>query len=544
MKKLILNSLLVLVALIAVNVLAKKFRFRFDLTQDKRYSLSDLSKSSLKAIEDDAVIKVYLEGDFPAEFNRLQSETKQFLTNIASLNSHIKYQFIDPINLTETLIKEGLQPSRLTVQENGVNSELIIFPWATIQYKGKKEIISLLSNDASNGQEGQLENSIAELEYEFTNAIRKVSTERTEKIAILKGNGELDDQYLASFLSDLGQFYKLAPFTLDSVATNPIKTAQELNQFDLAIIAKPTEKFSEAEKLTLDQFIMKGGKTLWLLDNTIAELDSLVTGSSLAMNRDLNLTDQLFTYQVRLNYNLVRDMYAGSIRLADGKLGNQIQYQDYPWHYYPMITTMNNHPINKNVDPVLLKFANTIDTLRGDIRKTVLLQSSKFSKPRGTPFLLSLNEVDTKPIPTDYNNGYQTLGVLLQGAFTSAYANRVKPYNYPSFVSKGVPSKMIVIADGDIIANEVYQGQPLPLSIDKFTRESYGNTTFLLNAVNYLLDDGLLELRGKKLNLRFLDKKKAFAERSYWQSLNVVLPLLILGVLGFSFSLIRKRIYR
>jgi len=544
MKKLILHSSIILVILIVINVLAEKFRMRIDLTQDKRYSLSELTKSSLEAIDDIALIEVYLEGDFPAEFNRLQTETKQHLSNLAALNSHIQYRFIDPIDQSEELIKQGLQPSRLTVQENGVNSELIIFPWATLSYHGKKENISLLSNDAINGQEGQLENSIAELEYEFTNAIRKVSTKRDEKIAVLKGNGELEDVYLASFLSELGQFYQLAPFTLDSVAKQPIKTAQELNQFDLAIIAKPTEAFSEAEKLTLDQFILNGGKTLWLIDNTIAELDSLMLGSSLAMNRDLNLTDLLFSYQVRLNYNLIRDMYSGSIRLADGALGNQTQYQDYPWHYYPMITSLNNHPINKNIDPVLLKFANTIDTLKGDINKTVLLHSSKFSKPIGTPFQISLNEVDKTPVPTDFDRGYQTLGVLLQGAFTSAYANRVKPFEYPSFTAKSEPNKMVVIADGDIIANEVYQGQPLPLSVDKFTRESYGNSTFLLNAVNYLLDDGLLELRAKKLNLRFLDKQKAFAERSYWQALNVVLPLVIMALLGLLFTQVRKRIYR
>jgi len=536
---------LVFIGLILMNFIANSFYKRFDLTQDKRYTLSNVTENILDNIDESVIIKVYLEGDFPSEFKRLQTETRQHLEELKAINNNIKFRFIDPLNNAEELIKQGLQPSRLSTQEAGNVSETIIFPWATIEYKDKIENVSLLATQTTTTQEQQLQGSIQNLEYAFADALHKITSEKKQAIAILKGNGELDDIYVASFLRKLSEYYRLAPFTLDSVSINPQKTLEDLANYDLTIIAKPTERFTENEKFTLDQYITNGGKSLWLLDNVVAEIDSLMkTGETLAYNRDLNITDLLFSYGIRLNYNLIKDMYSSTIRLASGNVGNNTQFQDFLWQYYPVITSKNNHPITANIESVNLKFASSIDTLKNDIQKTILLQSSALSKPLGVPKIISLNEISNKPIPADYNNGNQILGVLLEGEFKSAYASRIKPFETNLYAEKSKSNKMIVIADGDVIANQIHQGQPLELGLDKWTNQQYGNTTFLLNAVNYLLDDtGLIQLRSKTIDIKFLDKQKVYQNKTFWQLINVVLPLFILGLFGITFSYFRKRKY-
>ena len=540
-----LKIIVLLVALILINTVLGRFYKRFDLTEDQRYTLSKTTKSILEKLDERVTVNVYLEGEFPSEFKRLQTETEQHLEELKSINENIKFRFIDPLEQAEDLIQQGLQPSKLSVQEGGKVSEAIIFPWATVEYKDRRENINLLSAQSANSQEEQLQGAIQNLEYAFSDAFHKVSSDKQKSIVILKGNGELDDIYLVSFLRTLGQYYRLAPFTLDSVAKSPQETLKKLNSYDLAIVAKPTEKFSEKEKFALDQYVLNGGKSLWLIDNVVAELDSLMRNQqSLAFNRDLNITDLLFNYGVRLNFDLVKDMYSSTIRLASGRVGDRTQFQDFLWQYHPVVTPKNDHPIINNIEPINLRFANSIDTLKNNISKTVLLQSSPLSKPIGVPSLISLDEVAKKPAPQDYNNGNKILGVLLEGAFKSAYANRIKPFETELFKAESVPNKIIVIADGDIIANQVHQEQPLELGVDKWTNMKYGNATFLLNAVNYLLDDsGLINLRSKTLKIQFLDKQKAFAEQTKWQLINLVFPLLLLALFGFLFWFFRKRKY-
>lgn len=536
---------LLIIALFVLNIIGNSFNKRIDLTKDKRYTLSDETIKIINGINQPLAIKVYLQGDFPAEFKRIQFETNQFLEELNALNHHINFRFVDPINNSKELINKGLQPSKLTVQEDGKTSEAVIFPWAIIHYKDKDEKVSLLSNSFAPTQEIQLQKSIENIEYEFANALLKITTEKSKKIAILKGNGELDDIYLYSFLKELGAHYKLAEFTLDSVESNPQKTLKNLLEYDLSIIAKPTNGFSEKEKLTLDQYIIHGGKTLWLIDNVFAELDSLIqNGNSMTFNRELNLTDLLFNYGIRINYDITQDMYSSTIRLASGNLGNQTQYQDFLWHYYPIIISDNNHPISINLDPILLKFPSSMDTLDNGITKTILLESSPFTKLKGTPVNISLDEIANKPAKEEYNNGKQIFGVLLEGNFKSAYATRVKPFESDLYKEIAKNNKMIIISDGDIIANEIFRGEPLPLNIDKWTSQPYGNSSFLLNSVHYLLDDsGILKLRSKNLVIQFLDKEKAYEEKVYWQVFNLILPLIILTLFGFLFNYYRKRKY-
>ena len=545
MNKNIKNIGLLLIGLFVLNILNQSFYKRFDLTADKRYTLSKTTKSILSTFKKPLFITVYLEGDFPSEFKRLQVETQQYLEELAAENANIKIHFENPDNQREELIKRGMMPSQLTVEENGKLSEAIIFPWAEIVFEEKSTIVSLLPNAIVASQEEQLQKAIENLEYSFSNAINSITQKKRKSVAIITGNGELQDIYQYSFLSEVGKKHKIAKFTLDSVASNPQQTLQDIATFDLAIIAKPTEKFTSEEKFTLDQFITNGGKTLWMLDNVQADQDSLLnSGKMLAYPRDLNLTDLLFSYGIRINTTLIKDLYAAKIALATGTIGNQTQFQNLDWFYHPLVSGNPNHSITKNVAPVRLQFANQIDTLKNNIKKTPLLISSPLSQKVGTPTIIELQSIAEEPEEKDFVAGNQLFAVLLEGDFNSGFKNRIKPFETTIFKENATHNKMIVIADGDIGKNQILKGQPTDLASDKWTNEQFGNKDFLLNAVDYLLDDtGLMELRNKTLKINILDKQKAFRERTFWQFLNVVFPLILLFAFGFVFNYIRKKKY-
>ena len=539
------NITILCVLCIAINFINQSFYKRFDLTADKRYTLSETTNKIISKVNKNLFIQVYLEGDFPSEFKRLQVETRQYLEELAAENSKIKIHFENPNKQREVLIKKGMMPSQLTVEEDGKLSEAIIFPWAEINYGKKTAIISLLPTSVLASQEEQLQKAIENLEYSFSHAISSVIQKKRKKIAILSGNGELADIYQYSFLSEVGKKYRLAKFTLDSVASNAQQTLEDLSNLDLAIISKPTEKFTEKEKFVLDQFITNGGKTLWMLDNVHADQDSLGnTGKMLAYPRDLNLTDLLFTYGIRINTSIIKDIYAAQIPVATGRVGNQTQFKNLDWLYHPLVVGNPNNPITKNVSPVRLQFANQIDTLKNKIKKTPLLVSSLFTQKVGTPAIIELQSIANEIIETDYNNGSQLFAVLLEGAFNSAYNNRVKPFDIDIFKEKSKENKMIIIADGDIGKNQLLKDKPYDLSRDKWTDQQFGNKDFLLNAVAYLLDDsGLIQLRNKSIQIRVLDKQKAFKKRTFWQFLNVILPLILLFTFGVVFNYLRKRKY-
>jgi len=545
MNKKLTNSLFLIIGLIAINVINQSFYQRFDLTEDQRYTLSETTKTILSKVDKPLFITVYLEGDFPSEFKRLQVETLQYLEELSAKNSNIIINFENPDEQREDLIKRGMMPSQLTVEEDGKLSEAIIFPWAEINFGDQTKTISLLPTAIVVSQEEQLQKAIENLEYSFSNAISSVTQKEQKTIAFLSGNGQLADIYLISFLSKVSKKYKLAKFTLDSVVKNPQKTLQELNAFDLAIIAKPTQKFTTEEKFTLDQFIANGGKTLWMIDNVQADQDSLMaTGKMLAYPRDLDLTDLLFSYGIRINTTLIKDLYAAKIALATGKVGNQTQFQNLDWFYHPLVSGNPNNAITKNIAPVRLQFANQIDTLKNNIKKTPLLMSSPLTQKIGTPTIIELQSIADEPLEQEYVSGNQLFAVLLEGNFKSAYKNRIKPFETSLFKENASNNKMIVISDGDIAKNQVLKGKPTDLSRDKWTNEEFGNKDFLLNSVDYLLDDtGLIELRNKTLKISVLDKQKAYKERAFWQFLNVAFPLILLFTFGFIFNYLRKRKY-
>ena len=546
MNKNIKNTAFLILGLILLNIINQSFYKRFDLTSDKRYTLSETTKNIVSNIDDFLFVTVYLEGDFPSEFKRLQAETRQYLEELAAENSKIIINFENPDNQREDLIKRGMMPSQLTVEEEGKLSEAIIFPWAEVAYGKKSTIVSLLPNAIVASQDEQLQKAIENLEYSFSNAINSISQKKQKRVAVITGNGELQDIYQYSFLSEVAKKYRLAKFTLDSVAKSPQQTLQDLTSLDLAIIAKPTEKFTEKEKFTLDQYIANGGKTLWMLDNVQADQDSLFNdGKMLAYPRDLNLTDLLFSYGIRINTTLIKDLYAAQIPLATGKVGNQTHFQNLDWFFHPLVGGNPNHSITKNVSPVRLQFANQIDTLKNNIKKTPLLVSSLLTQKVGTPNFIELQSIADEVIENDYNSGNQLFAVLLEGNFKSAYKNRIKPYKTPLNKENATNNKMIIISDGDIGKNQILKNQPFDLNRDKWTNQQFGNKEFLLNSVDYLLDDvGLIQLRNKTLKIRTLDKQKAFKERNFWQFLNIILPLVLLFVFGFIFNYLRKRKYR
>jgi len=548
----IISLLVLLIVLIVINVLGNRFYKRFDLTQDHRYTLSKAALQTLDHIDSPLIIDVFLEGEFPSEFRRLKNETQQLLEEFELYNDYVKINFINPIedeasrdNNIQMLSERGLQPFQISIKESGKSSQEIIFPWALASYHDQTIKIPLLKNKIGATEQDMVTNSIQHLEYAFAEGFKKLTTEKNKKIAILKGNGQLNDVYIADFLKTIREHYNIAPFTLDSVTKNPQQVLGQLQDFDLIISAKPSQAFSEEEKFVLDQYTMNGGKSLWLTEAIIMDKDSLLneSGRAIAVMKDLNLNDFFFKYGIRINPVIVSDMYSAPITLAIGE-GSNAQFQPIQWQYSPLAASNPNHPITSNLNLIKFDFASQMDTLKNEIKKTVLLRSSQLTKLEGVPMEISLDIVTQEPNPEAFNKGTQTLAVLLEGEFTSVYNNRIKPFQLSEEKNKSVPTKMIVIADGDVIKNDVIKNQPQELGFDRWTGQSFGNKEFLENAVNYLLDDdGLINIRAKEVSIAFLDTEKVSSQKTKWQFMTIVFPLLLLGLFGIGFNYIRKRRY-
>lgn len=539
------NYIKVFLLLFILNIVSNYIYFRKDLTKDKRFTLSEVSKKITTKFKNKVQVEVYLKGDFPLDFKRLSQATQQHLEELKSENPNIRFRFVDPKGKEENLIKKGMQPSSLTIEEEGSVSEKLIFPYALVKNDKKEVIVPLLINSAE-GQEKQLQRSIENLEYAFSNAFMQLITKKQKSVAILRSHGTLEDIYLYDFLSSVKEKYNLAPFTLQpTTMVTPQQIVEDIQKYDALIVPKPTLPFSEQDKMILDQYVINGGKTLWLIDNVYAEMDSLQqTGNAMFVPRDLGLTDLLFAYGVRINFDLVQDLYSGKIAVATGNIGNKTQFKQFLWNYYPLINPNQNHPITKSVEPVILKFPSRIDTLKNNIQKTILLQTSKLTKTTGLPNIVSLSTLADKVNPKQFETPPQTLGVLLEGKFTSSYVFKTKPFDYTNYTKEGVKNKMIIISDGDIVANQVHEGQPTPLNIDKWTGQYFGNKDFLLNSLDYLLDDnGLITLRGKTLEISMLNKQKVMEDKFFWQFVNIIMPLIFMGVFGFVYQWWRKKSY-
>lgn len=528
--------------LVGINVIAAFMFFRWDLTQEKRYTISDATKKLLQNLEHQVVIKVYLTGDFPAGFERLERAIQETLESFVDEGgSNVAYHFIEPTDpkLQEKLIEKGLIPTNLFANEEGKRTERLVFPGAVLVYEGKEYPVQLLKGNKSATPEQQLNQSYEGVEFELASAIRRLAQKDRKRIGILVGHTKVPPPRFSDFLANLQQNYDLY---------FDVQNPENWDKGDLLIISKPDTPFDEDEKFRLDQFVMRGGKLLLFADG--ARVDSVSLEGTFAQPLDVNLDDLLFKYGCRINQNLIKDLSCAMIPLNVGNMGDKPQIKPMPWRFFPLINNFGKHPIVRNLDALYARFPSSIDTIQVEgIKKTPLLLSSRYTQLRKAPVLVGYNEARQQPDPREYNAGEKPIAMLLEGSFSSLYNNRLLP-NDPrmkSFVGKSKPTQIIVVSDGDLIVNDIdyKRDAPLPLGYDRLSGNTFANRDFALYAVDYLADsEGLITARNKQVTLRPLDKLRLKEERTQWQLLNLLGPLVLIGLIGAAWQWNRKRRYR
>tara|TARA_Y100000813_G_scaffold114987_1_gene82340 strand:- start:136 stop:1851 length:1716 start_codon:yes stop_codon:yes gene_type:complete len=555
------NIFIIFIIIISVNVISNFFSFDIDLTEDKKYTLSDNSKKILSQVDDILTIKVYLEGELPTGFQMLSSSINDFLINCKNENSQIQFEFINPNDNNESkkqeiftqLQSQGLFPTDLTIKKTSETSRKIIFPGAIMYFKEKRESVNLLENNFSLSPQENINNSIENVEFHLISTINKILNNRKDNIAFLKGNGELlstqtfditnsvnNDNNNLNYYYNVEEF-DLKKFEFDSINNQPDISLQlkNLNRYKVIIIAKPTIPFNKLDKFLIDQYIMNGGKLLLLIDGVNASIDSInnQNGYFIAKKNDLNLDDQLFKYGVRINSDLVQDLRSTEIPIVTGYSNNRPIQELFKWPYYPLISSKSNHPITNNLDGIKSDFISSIDTLKNNIKKTILLESSNNSRLVQSPSKVSLGIIENPPPVESYNKKNIPLAVLLTGKFTSVFKNRIVPKNNEiNFKSSSDSTSIIIVSDGDLIANEVSSsGNAFPLGYDKFINYTFdGNKKFIINAIQYLNDqNGLIKLRSKNIKLRLLNNDIISNYRIPITLINLILPILIFLFLIF-----------
>ncbi len=561
---------LILVALL--NILLSLVDYKVDLTEDKKHSISTESRHTLDDLDEFIFIKVYLDGDFPVEFKHLQAELLNLLTAFKLINgNNFDFEFINPnkekneqekTNLFNQLVNDGLMPTDIEVRSSSSKSSQIIFPGALIYYKDKCEAVNFLNNSAINNAKENINTSIEELEFKFISAIHHLTKNKIEKIAFLEGNGELtaneiydltesvlENNDKLSYHYDVERF-NIKEFELDSTnkEINISKKIANLNKYKAIIIAKPTIPFNMLEKFIIDQYVMHGGKILWLIDGVSASMDSLQrTNSFIALKNDLNLDDQLFKYGVRINADLIEDLRSTQIPIITGYSNNLPQQSYFPWPYHPLLFSEIDHPISKGLDAIQCYFPNSIDTIKNAIKKTILLTSSKQSRLNPAPVKISLSILQNPPSLESFNKSQLPIAILLEGKFESVFKNRILPKNPTiDFKDRSKATQMIVVSDGDIAKNRVSSnGNIYPLGYDRFIKYTYpGNKKFIMNALHYLCDDvELTKLKSKEIKLRLLDKKRIESNKLLIQLINIASPLFLLLIFTLMFLYSKKKRY-
>ncbi|MGI9582091.1 gliding motility-associated ABC transporter substrate-binding protein GldG [Chryseobacterium sp. RRHN12] len=540
-----------LIVIVPLVIILTYSGIRLDLTKEKRYTLSDNTIKVLESVKKPLTVEVYLEGDFPASFKQLQSETKFMLEEFRKINPKIDFKFIDPIKTKmsqDTLMAMGMQPSILPDVKDGKISQITLFPYAVIKHGNDGVSIPLVVQQAGIDADEQLTRSIEGLEYNLVSNIKNIAAAKRKKIGILVNHDELNPDEFQGFVQLAMENYDAGPIIPKNQTELSLEDVPLLKQMSALVIAKPRKAFTDNEKVILDQYIMNGGKTLWMIDAVNAEMDTLTRSKKvMPFPIDINMTDFFFNYGVRINPALVKDVKKFALlRLVTGEVSGNPQYTSLPWPYYPLGIAENNNPVTKNINPVKFEFPTSIDTLGGrkNIKTKVLFESSERTLLKQVP-----NYVDLKEIASVDSLGQmekpstpKIFAVALEGKFNSAYASRIERKSYPGFKTSSPDNKMIVIADGDVGRNKVIKGKPLPLGVDLLTNEQFGNEQFLRNALDYLLDDSnLMELRNRNIEERLLDRQRITEEKSTWQWLNLLLPLAIIGLLGGLFFWLRKK---
>ena len=556
MKEPLKNSItptLTLIILILFNIVSNYYFTRIDLTDDKRYSISKETRKLIKEIDDIIYFKIYLHGNIPMEYKNLSQELKHMLNELRAYSKYIQYDFIDPssldndeykIALQEELYKKGITPVPHRSYENNKLEETWIFPGITVSYKTKEISIPLINESLMHDPKTVIKQSIDRLEYSLINAIRRLMIKK-KKIGLINGHDETTNNLIESFKELVSANYHIIDLPPINGQLNALKDV------DCIIINNPKDYFTEKDKFIIDQFIMNEGKSIWILGGTNANMDSLTQkNETLVMpleNRNLN--DLLFKYGIRVNNNLIQDLQAAPIPIVTHYIDEKPQWTFFPWTFFPILSTTPNHLITTNINPIKSQFPSSIDTIGNQIEKTILLKTTKNTKISRTPALINLESLKTEPDELTFNNNEQNIAVLLTGFFESVFQDRI-PLNIQedpniNFTKRTAKSnKMIVISDGYFINNQFFKGNSLPVGFDKHTGKQYGNGDFILNCIDYLLDDEMfIKIRSKNTDLRLLNTQKIKTEQKYWKILNILMPILCILIIGLILFTIRKRKY-
>ncbi len=553
--------LYLIILLVALNYLASAFHGRIDLTREKRYTLSQPTKKLLGSLPGDISVDVFLQGDLKSGLRKLSKSTQELLESFQDYGrGKVHFRFFDPLTtlddsakkqLVDSLKHMGIEPMTLQAQSKKGEelSERFILPGAIVKYGDRIFPVNLFKGVANTDENSLYNNAEALLEYKFANAINKLTQQTMPAVGYVVGNGEPLDFSVYNLIEGLRKNYRFGIVRLDSLPVIP-------SAYDALVLVKPTSAFSLQEKLKLDQYVMHGGSILYMIDNLHAEMDSIrLDKETVAYDRGLNLEDLFFKYGVRLNQDLVQDMQCATINFVVGMTGDKPQIQPLPWPYFPLLSGSLTHPISKNLDPVYAKFTNSVDTVRAaGISKQVLLQTSANGRVIGTPAMISFESVKQASDPKFFSRANIPACVLLEGRFSSLYANRLSSgladtlsrlYHQPYLSHAEKPAKVIVCGSAEIVINEITQRGPAPMGYNKDINYTFANQEFLQNCLDYILDpSGILETRSKDLTLRLLDPKKLEDDRSFWQWVNITGPLLLVLAGGMLYQFLRKRKYQ
>ena len=542
---LLANGIMLVVVL---NLLADRYFFRLDLTEEKRYSLKEPTMDLLSQLDDDVYIEVFLAGELNAGFTRFQKSMEETLTEfrIASGN-RIQYAFTDPQSAMSQkaqgefigeLVSKGITPMNVIDNRGGQRSERLVFPGVIIHYGGFEKGVMLLKGNRGGNSDQVINQSIEGLEYELANTIYQLVNSDRKRIGLLNGNGELDSLLIASFNNALLDRYDV--FKVD------LRRKKQIENYDLLIILKPVEAFSTLDKFKLDQYVMRGGRLLLLLDRMDAVMDSASRQDYFAFPYELNLDDLLFRYGIRINPDLIQDRVSARFPVVTGMIGNRPQMTPMDWPFFPLINQYAVHPITRNLDASLLRFTCSLDTVKAEgIIKTPLMFTSPNARRLGAPVRVSVNDLRSNADPLQFQSGLIPVGYLLEGKFSSLFEDRFLPAGAEDeeIIERSDPTQIIVVSDGDLARNEVNprSGQPQQLGFDPVSSYTFANQDLLLNMVAFLMEEGLINVRSKEVKLRPLNKNKVEEERLYWQILNLVAPIVLLVVYGIVRAVLRKR---
>lgn len=553
-----LRKLVILaVSLVLVSYISSFWFFRLDLTSEKRYSLSDLSKEIVQELESPVKVDLFLDGELPAGFRKLQQAVEEKIQDINAYSSQrIHFELHDPYEMTdnqkernqlfERLVELGLKPTELRLKQDEGTATRLIFPGAVIRYNNFELGVNLLKNNPSLLAEVNLNNSVETLEYELMRALQQLMSNEKPVVAFLSGHQELSEM----------ETFDIRQTLLENYEVKDLKASElfiEKSMPKALIIADPKIPFSENDKFYIDQYLMQGGNLMWLVDPVQVSLDSLSRGeTTLAFPRDLNLSDQLFRYGVRLNPNLLQDVDCLMIPVNTAPIGSPAKYTPAPWYYSPLLRP-SDHELGRNLNNLKSEFVSVIDTVgkNPNLKKSVILQTSPYSRQIRTPLEVSLQSINNPPSRGLFREKNLPVGMLVEGTFPSVFENRmINQLNTLNLevLTKSKPAKMIVFADGSLIANQIThrngQIQPMALGFDRYSQQTFGNKEFMVNAINYLCDEtGIMSLRSRVFKIRLLDKVKIREQRLVWQLLNVVFPLVLISIFGLIFNLVRRRKY-